>query len=330
MPGDPLLPEGVRSTTVALDDVELHVLEAGDEGPLVVLTHGFPELAFSWRHQLRPIADAGYRVVAPDMRGYGRSSRPEALDAYGIHQLTGDLVGLLDHYGDERAVFVGHDWGAIVTWHMPLLHEDRVDGVVCLSVPYTRRSQIPPMQRLRELLGDSFFYMLYFQEPDLADADMGADAATTMRRMLCGVKTSDGAPDSSLMAANDGRGFVERMPEPDGLPDWLSQAELDHYAAEFTRTGFTGGINWYRNMDANWAATPELAGATVSVPTAYIGGGRDPVAIMSPPERQVVDLHDFRGMTIVPDAGHWVQQEAPDPVNDAILDFLAEVRPPEA
>jgi pimeloyl-ACP methyl ester carboxylesterase len=304
---------------VAVNGVDLHV-EVEGEGPLVVLAHGFPELSYSWRHQLPALAAAGYRVAAPDQRGYGRSTRPEPVEAYDIEHLTGDLLGLVDALGEEQAVFVGHDWGAIVVWQLALMAPERVRGVVGMSVPFLPRPPAPPTELFRSLFGDAFFYMLYFQEPGVADADLGADPAKTMRRILAGLK----GPDPNMVMP-DGRGFVDRLPEPDGLPDWLSQAELDHYTAEFSRTGFTGGINWYRNLDRNWALTEHLAGAKVQVPSLFIGGSGDPVLLMSPPAGQEEWLADHRGTVLVDGAGHWVQQEAPGPVNDALIAFLDDV-----
>jgi pimeloyl-ACP methyl ester carboxylesterase len=315
----------IRERTIVTNGVELHVVEAG-EGPLVVLAHGFPELSYSWRHQVPALARAGYRVIAPDQRGYGRSSRPEAIDAYDIVHLTDDLLGVLDEAGEERAVFVGHDWGSMVVWQTALLHPQRVIGVVGMSVPFLPRAPMPPLDIMRAVLGDSFFYILYFQEPGVADADLARDPRQTMTRMLAGlVMPADGAAQSSLLSPNDGRGFVERIPEPDGLPGWLRQDELDHYVDEFTRTGFTGGINWYRNFDRNWELTPQLDGRKVEVPSMFIGGRLDPVLLMSPPDAPLAFLTDHRGNVLIEGAGHWVQQEKPDEVNAALLGFLDDV-----
>ncbi|HZU74754.1 MAG TPA: alpha/beta hydrolase [Acidimicrobiales bacterium] len=314
----------IRQRTVATNGVELRVTEAG-EGPLVVLAHGFPELAYSWRHQIPFLAEAGFRVVAPDQRGYGGSSRPAAVEDYDILHLTGDLVGLLDDIGEDRAVFVGHDWGSIVAWNMALLHPERVAAVVGMSVPFLPRSPLPPVQLMRQVFGSSFFYIVYFQEPGVADAELGRDPATTMRRLLAAAPRA-GALDETAMA-DDGRGFVERMQEPEALPGWLTQAELDHYSDEFSRTGFTGGLNWYRNLDRNWEMTPELSDAKVTVPSLFIGGADDPVLVMSPPSVMDGHLLDHRGTVLIPGAGHWVQQEAPTAVNTALLEFLAGIQP---
>jgi pimeloyl-ACP methyl ester carboxylesterase len=315
----------VRSRTVSTGEVDLHLLEAGGDGPVVLLAHGFPELAYSWRHQLPALARAGYRVVAPDQRGYGRSSRPAEIESYDIHHLVGDLVAVLDDIGAERAVVVGHDWGSMVASHLALLRPDRVRALVNMSVPHLARGGAAPTTVMRNVFGDNFFYMLYFQEPGVADADLGADAGRTMRRLLAGVTVRpDAAPDPGFFAA-DGRGFVDRLPEPDGLPDWLTAAELDHYVEEFRRTGFTGGINWYRNLDRNWATTEQLADANVTVPSLFVGGALDPVLLMSPPAAAHGSLTDHRGDVLVPGAGHWVQQESADEVNAALVGFLDDV-----
>jgi pimeloyl-ACP methyl ester carboxylesterase len=316
----------VPDRMVSTNGVDLHVMEAG-EGPAVVLAHGFPELAWSWRHQLPALAAAGYRAIAPDQRGYGGSSRPEAVEDYDIEHLTGDLVGLLDALDVERAVFVGHDWGSMVVWQSALLHPDRVVGVCGMSVPFVPRAPMPPTSLMRAAFGDSFFYILYFQEPGVADADLGADPATTMRRMLAGVRMGDDAAQAAeRMAAPDGRGFVDRLPEPEALPDWLSQEDLDVYVDAFRRTGFTGGINWYRNFDRNWERTPQLEGAKVTQHSLFIGGALDPVLVMTPPTISEGSLTDHRGDVVVDDAGHWVQQEKPAEVNAALIGFLDSIR----
>jgi pimeloyl-ACP methyl ester carboxylesterase len=299
------------------------VIEAGDRGaPVVVLAHGFPELAYSWRHQIPALAEAGYHVLAPDQRGYGGSSRPDAIEAYNIHELTADIVGLLDDVGAERAVWVGHDWGAAVAWNAPLLHPDRVAAVAALSVPPTPRAKIPPTQAFRKRFGENFFYILYFQEPGVADAELDGDPARTMRRMMGGHPALEDPSAAMRMLAPGPEGFIDRLPEPDGLPDWISQAELDHYISEFSRTGFTGGLNWYRNFDRNWETTPELAGATISVPSLFIGGTADPVLTFTSADRAAEVISGPYRQVMIDGAGHWLQQERPGEVNATLLDFL--------
>ncbi|HTX94501.1 MAG TPA: alpha/beta hydrolase [Mycobacterium sp.] len=308
---------------VDTNGVQLRVVEAGDPGALVViLAHGFPELAYSWRHQIPVLAEAGYHVLAPDQRGYGGSSRPDAIEAYDIHELTADLVGLLDDVGAERAVWVGHDWGAAVVWNAPLLHPDRVAAVAALSVPALPRSHVAPTKAWRKLFGENFFYILYFQEPGVADAELNSDPGRTIRRMMGGLRASGDQAAAMRMAAPGAEGFIDRLPEPDRLPDWISQDELDHYVSEFTRTGFTGGLNWYRNFDRNWETTPELAGAKITVPCLFIGGTADPVLAFTRAERASEVISGPYRQVMIDGAGHWLQQERPDEVNSALLEFL--------
>jgi pimeloyl-ACP methyl ester carboxylesterase len=308
---------------VDTNGVQLRVIEAGDRGaPVVVLAHGFPELAYSWRQQIPVLADAGYHVLAPDQRGYGGSSRPDAIEAYNIHELTADIVGLLDDVGAERAAWVGHDWGAIMVWNAPLLHPDRVAAVAALSVPVVPRAKVPPTQALRRTFGENFFYMLYFQEPGVADAELNGDPARTMRRLMGGEPALNDQSAALRMLAPGPEGFIDRLAEPDGLPDWISHDELDHYISEFSRTGFTGGLNWYRNFDRNWETTPELAGAKISVPCLFIGGSADPVLLFTRRDRAAQVITGPYREVMIDGAGHWLQQERPDEVNAHLLDFL--------
>ncbi len=289
----------VTDRIIETNGVRLRTVEAGEPGaPVVVLAHGFPELAYSWRHQIPVLAAAGYHVLAPDQRGYGGSTRPEAISDYNIAELSADVIGLLDDVGAERAVLIGHDWGAPVVWGSAQLHPDRVAAVVGLSVPPVPRAQIPPTQAFRKLFGENFFYMLYFQEPGVADAELAAiDPAKTLRRMIGGLRATGDPADAVRMIAPGSEGFIDRLPEPDGLPDWISQDELDHYADEFTRTGFTGGLNWYRNFDRNWELMADPPVATISVPALFVAGTDDPVAgLHAPrPHRRVGDRPVPRG-----------------------------------
>lgn len=194
-----------------------------------------------------------------------------------------------------------------------------------MSVPFVPRPPAPTVELLRQLFQGMWFYMLYVQEPGVADAELARDPATTMRRLLAGTSRDPAAPLDPAAMADDGRGFVDLIPEPDGLPDWLTQSELDHYVAEFSRTGFTGGLNWYRNLDRNWHLTEGLADAKVEVPSLFVGGTHDPVLAMSPPAAMDPYVTEHRGTVLVDGAGHWVQQERPAEVNAALLDFLAGV-----
>lgn len=308
--------------TVPTNGIEMYLTEAGPaDGPPVILCHGFPELGYSWRHQLPALADAGYRVVAPDQRGYGRTTRPEAIDDYDIVHLTDDLVGLLDDLGVEKAVFVGHDWGSMVVWGMAQLHPERVRAVVGMSVPFTPRGEHSIIDVLKVVMADTFFYILYFQEPGRADADLGKDPREVIRRFLGGIAGgNDGSFMRQLPAATTT--FWDWMPPAPELPAWLSAEELDVFATEFERTGFTGGINWYRNMHRNWEITPQLAGQGIDLPAAFIAGEDDPVLRMASTDAMDTALSDLRAKVLIPGAGHWVQQEKPLEVNEALLTFL--------
>lgn len=320
VPDSPPITERIIET----NGVQLRTVEAGEPGaPVVLLAHGFPETSYSWRHQIPVLAAGGYHVLAPDQRGYGGSSRPAAVEAYDIHQLTADLVGLLDDVGAQRAAWVGHDWGAAVAWNAPLLHPDRVAAVAALSVPATPRSHVPPTKAWRKIFGENFFYILYFQEPGVADAELDGDPAGFLRRMMGGGSPASGGQDALVrMTAPGPEGFVARLPEADGLPDWISEDELDHYITEFSRTGFTGGLNWYRNFDRNWETTPELDGAKISVPCLFIGGTADPVLAFTRADRASEVISGPYRQLMLDDAGHWLQQERPDEVNAALLEFL--------
>jgi pimeloyl-ACP methyl ester carboxylesterase len=311
---------------VDTNGVTLRVIEAGEHGaPVVVLAHGFPELAYSWRHQIPAIAAAGYHVIAPDQRGYGGSSRPPAVEDYDIVKLTDDIAGLLDDVGADKAVIVGHDWGSIVATNFPLLHPDRASACVSLSVPPTPRPPAPPTEQIRSSFGENFVYILYFQEPGPADTELGSDVARTMRRLFGGIRSTDGENVFLQMATPGPEGFIDRLPEPFERPDWITQDEMDHFVAEFTQSGFTGPLNWYRNMDRNWALTQTTPSATIDVPTLFIGGTADPAMALSPRDRVRDIVSGPYREVLIEGAGHWLQQERPTEVNAALIEFLAEL-----
>jgi pimeloyl-ACP methyl ester carboxylesterase len=315
----------MRTRTVTTNGATLQVTEAGEPGaPVVLLLHGFPELAYTWRHQIPVLAAAGYHVLAPDQRGYGRSSAPESVDAYTVAELSADAMGLLDDVGAERAVFVGHDFGAVVAWGAPLLHPDRIAGVVGVSVPPVPRPRVPTTQAFRRLFGDNFFYILYFQEVGPADRELDADPATTMRKLM-GLPAADDHAATARMAAPGPEGFLARIPEPGRTPPWLSADEFDHYVGEFTRTGFTGALNWYRCFDRNWELTAQPPARTITAPALFIGGAADPTLAYTPRDRvRDTVTGDYREVML--DGGHWLPEERPDDVNAALLEFLAALK----
>ena len=323
----------IRHRTLETNGIRMHVAEAGD-GPLVVLCHGFPESWYSWRHQLVALADAGYHVVAPDMRGYGQTDQPEAIEAYSLLHLVGDVVGLLDALGVATAIVAGHDWGAPVAWHAALLRPDRFRAVIGLSVPFIPRRASRPTTTMPRT-DDAIFYQLYFQEPGVAEAELGRDPRETLRRVLFGgsgdARRDPLAPGSGGvgMVRRDA-GFLGRREAPAKLPAWLSEADIDVYAGEFTRAGFRGGLNWYRNIDRNWELLAPWTGAKVTVPALFVAGDRDLVLAFRGMDRLLPALKQFvpelRQTIILPGCGHWTQQERPGEVNAAMLKFLEEVR----
>ncbi len=314
---------GMVHRTVASNGILMHVVEQG-VGPLVLLCHGFPEGWYSWRHQLAALAGAGFRAVAPDMRGYGETERPQAVDSYTLLHMVGDMVGLVAALGERSAVIVGHDWGAPVAWHAALLRPDLFRGVVGLSVPFRPRGAVQPttvMPRREKAI----FYQLYFQQPGLAEAELERDVRATIRTLLCSGFGESQAADRLAMV-DPAAGILDGMPLPSGLPAWLSEADLDHFTREFTRTGFAGGLNWYRNIDRNWELLAPFAGARITVPALYVYGDRDIVPRFPGQARIIEDLPqqvpELRGIIRLADCGHWTQQERPLKVNAALIDFL--------
>lgn len=296
---------------MAVNGIELNVVDEG-EGPLVVLCHGFPELAFSWRRQVPALAAAGYRVLAPDMRGYGRSSSPPAIEDYDIVALCGDLCGLLDACDERSAIFVGHDWGAIVVWQLAILHPERVAAVAGLSVPFLPRAPVPPVELMRSVQGEDF-YIVRFQQPGVADAELAQDVRRTLSLMLTR------ATSRTTVFRADEEGTAPQ------LPAWISEEEFAVYVEAFERTGFTGGLNWYRNFDRNWELTESVADRRVEQPAMFLTGELDVVRQFTSTEGMTDWVTDLRSNTIVPGAGHWVQQEEPEVVNTALLGFLSEL-----
>ena len=310
--------------TVTTNGIRMHLAETGS-GPLVVLCHGFPELWYSWRHQLSELAEAGFRVVVPDMRGYGRTDAPEAIDQYTIFHLVGDMVGLLDALGAEQAVIAGHDWGAVVAWHAAQLRPDRFRAVIGLSVPFRARGSARPTTLMPQT-DDAIWYQLYFQQPGVAEAEYDRNARAIFHAGK--ISISGDAPLGTRpfgMVPRHGRPFRWDAPAPP-LPAWLTEADVEFYTAEFTRTGFRGGLNWYRNIDRNWELLAPFDGLKVSVPGLYIAGARDPVQKFPGMDRHIADLAKFvpqlRRAIILPGCGHITQEERAGEVSAAMIDFL--------
>ena len=309
-------------TMIKTNGIDMAVYEMGPkDGIPVVLCHGFPELAYSWRHQLPALAAAGYRAIAPDQRGYGRTSRPETIEDYDITHLTGDLTGMLDAFGLEKAIFVGHDWGGLVVWQMPLLHPERVAGVIGVNTPFLPRAPMDPIAAMRAVYGENM-YIVYFQTPGVADALLAKDVGKVFRFFMR--KNGVTAEEYAKLPEDQRRLALVQALQTDestwpGEP-LLNAEEMKFFVDTFTHTGFTGGINWYRNFTRNWQ-TMEPYEEKVDVPCLMIMAQDD--IVLSPGmaegmERFVPDLEKV----LIRKCGHWTQQEHPDQVNAAMIDWL--------
>lgn len=299
-------------TLVSVNRVEFEVFEAGREnaGNPIVLCHGWPEHAFSWRHQMPALAAAGYHVIVPNQRGYGNSSRPAEVTDYDISKLTGDLAALLDHYGYEDAVFVGHDWGANVVWSMALLHPNRVKKIINLALPYQARTELPWIAFMEAVFGDDNYFVHFNRQPGVADAVLGENTSQFLRNMFR-KNVPPAAPEPGMMMIN-----LAEAKEPLGEPV-MSDGELAVFVSAFEASGFTGSINWYRNMDRNWQILADVD-PIIQKPALMIYGERDMI-----PKSQ--DLAEFVPHVDVVslDCGHWIQQELPQETTSAILEWLA-------
>ena len=298
---------------VPVNGVKLEVFEAGRQnaGKPIVLCHGWPEHAYSWRHQMAALAEAGYHVIVPNQRGYGNSSRPSEVTDYDIAHLSGDLVALLDHYGYDDATFVGHDWGAMVVWGLTLLHPDRVNKVINLSLPYQERGETPWIELMESVLGGDFYFVHFNRQPGVADAVFDENTYQFLRNLY--------RKNLPMVQPRPGMAFIElaRAAAPLGEPV-MSDSELAVFVAAFESTGFTGSINWYRNLDRNWHLLADVD-PIIRQPTLMIYGDRDTIAKSARlaefvPNVDVVNL----------DCGHWIQQEKPAETNQAILKWLEE------
>jgi pimeloyl-ACP methyl ester carboxylesterase len=308
---------------VDTNGIRMHVVEAGSGLP-VLLCHGFPEIWYSWRHQLRALADAGFRAIAPDQRGYGETDAPAGIEAYSLHHLIGDLTGLLDALDIQQACIVGHDWGGLLVWPMAQLAAHRVAAVVGLNTPFFPRLPMRPTQLMRAAAQGNFHYILYFQEPGVADAELGRDVRRTLRGFYQEI------PREIIEAIKDlpsgvvgpvGGGLLDRLPDaPHGT--FLTADDFEVYARAFERTGFTGPLNWYRNFDRNWETTAYLSGAKVMQPALMVTAELDPVLRPEMAVGMSTWVPNLRDTILIKSSGHWVQQEKPDEVNRALIGFL--------
>jgi epoxide hydrolase A/B len=318
---------------VEANGIRMHIAESG-AGPLVLLCHGFPESWYSWRHQLHALSDAGFHAVAPDMRGYGQTQSSQEIDQYTLFHLVGDMVDLLNVLGAQEAVIVEHDWGAPVAWYASLLRLDRFRGVVGLSVPFTPRQRFRPTTLMPQT-EDTLFYQLYFQSPGIAEAELERDVRLSIRSLPYSAsgdaRRRQGRARNSVeigMVPRQG-GFLSHLKNPESLPDWLTEEDVDSYVSEFTRTGFRGGLNWYRNIDRNWELLAPVSEMNVRVPALYIAGDLDLVLAFRGMDQVIANLSKFRpqlrGILLLPGCGHWTQQERSNEVNQAVIDFVRQI-----
>jgi pimeloyl-ACP methyl ester carboxylesterase len=310
---------------VDTNGIRLRTVVEGD-GPLCVLVHGWPESWYSWRHQIDPLVAAGYRVAVPDVRGYGGSDKPQPIEAYDMLSMTDDVRGLIDALGERQAVLIGHDWGAPIVHATAVRFPERVRAVIGLSVPHLGRGTRPAIELFRELYKGRFFYQLYFQEPGVAEAELEADPAATIRKVY--YSSSGEASREHGLLANKGPDatLLEGLLDPDPLPAWLSPDDVAYYAGEFAGSGFRGPLNRYRNWERDFHALPELATKKIEQPALFIAGTHDPVLAFLPgvslADRMDPWYGDLRGKILIEGGGHWIQQERPAEVNAALLDFL--------
>lgn len=327
--------QAVSHRFIETNGLKMHIAEQGT-GPLVLLCHGFPEFWYSWINQMSSLAAAGYRVVAPDQRGYGETDRPDAIESYTLLHLVGDMVGLLDALEEQQAVIVGHDWGANVAWQAALMRPDRFRAVAALSVPYIPRGPVTgpratlrPTEAMRKLSGNHFFYQLYFQEPGVAEAELERDVRATMRRLFYGLSGDTPPSERWHPIQHDPRSnMLDSVPDPSHLPQWLTEEDLDLHTETFQHSGFRGGLNWYRNFDRNWELLAAFSGGKIMQPSLFIYGDQDPTLEIPAMDKRIERMSEVipRLRTIVlAGSGHWVQEEHAAEVNSALLAFLQEM-----
>ncbi|MCY7289002.1 MAG: alpha/beta hydrolase, partial [Cryobacterium sp.] len=283
-----------------------------------------PRKLVSWRHQLPALAAAGFRAVAPDLRGYGATGGSKVVADYSIKALVADVTGLLDALGEQTCVLVGHDFGAVLTWNAALLAPDRFRAIVALSVPYNQRRDSPPVAAIRRAVGGSFNYIVYFQEPGVAGSELEADIPRFLRAFYY-TASAEAAPEVQRLSPRSSRTrLLDNLVEPRALPRWLNDTELSYYVEQFSRNGLAGPLNWYRNLDNNWELMKPFEGATVTHPTLFIAGEQDPVlrSTRANFDRLATTVPGLRRTAILPNCGHWVQQECASEVDRELVAFL--------
>lgn len=316
----------IEQRILNVNGIELSVHIAGPaDGPPVWLLHGFPECWYSWRHQIDALAAKGYRVHAPEMRGYGYSSAPDAPEQYDVITLCADIQGAMDLLGHQQVAMIGHDWGALIAWHLALLEPERVQVVSGMSVPFGGRPKAPAIHKMREHFADRFHYIIYFQEIGPAERELEKDIARTLRLVMHGLSNSPEPGEGLIQNKPADSGWLDGLTDPGEPPAWCPPEAFAVYVDSFQRSGFHGPLNWYRNFERSWERTAHLAGKTVDQPALFLIGDRDPVGEF--------EAHTIKRMPavvlrveshVIPDCGHWIQGEKAEAVNELLLSFLQE------
>ena len=324
----------IEFKTVKSNGINLRLAMMGD-GPLVIFCHGWPESWYSYRHQLPPVAEAGFRAVSYDVRGYGESDKPHAIEAYTMRNMTDDVVGIIDALGYKTAITIGHDWGGPIALNTAVLNEDRITATGTLSVPFNGRGPMPPLDLWKKVYKDNFFYQLYFQKEGVAESEFESD----LRRSLFitytnsdgrGMKANLEKGQSGLVPAKDkNSSFLDGMQEFEDFPDWFTEEDLDYFVSQFEISGFRGPLNRYRAQNIDWQELPELD-TKLKQPAFFVTGSLDPVNFFITSEEPLIERvkPNYENLLFAQELdgiGHWTQQEAPDEVNQSILRFLQEV-----
>lgn len=311
--------DGLKHERVRTNNIWMHIVEQG-KGPLVLLLHGFPDFWFSWRHQITHLADSGYHVVAPDMRGYGDSDTPLDPSSYSALHLVGDIIGLLDHFGEQQAFVVGHDWGATVAWHLSLFRPDRVRGVVALGVPFFPRSPTSkPLEFFKKMFGDGL-YLAQFQEPGRSEKAFARYETVTVIKKFLLITRDD-------LIAPPGIEIIDFLEAPSELPSWISEEELQVYADKFQQSGFTGGLNYYRAMDLTWELLAPWQSSKITTPIKFIVGDKD-IGFHSFGTKSYIEGEVFKSLvpnvviSVISGGHHFIQQEKAAEVTKEILSFI--------
>jgi len=317
------LPE-ITHQTLQTNGIQMHIAEAGKGFPVVFL-HGFFDMWYSWHHQLPAVAAAGFHAIAPDQRGFGETDAPSEIKSYSMKYLAADIIGLLDALNLDQCALVAHDWGTAVAWNCATYYPDRIAAMFILSQQYSSRGDEPPTVSIAKFAGDHFNFALYFQEPGVAEAELDKDPRDTILRVFYSL-SGDSPPGTIEYLFTEklaSTGILEGMPVPDKLPAWLTEADLDQFAGAFHHSGFRGGLNWYRNMDSDWQELPEVGATELKQPTSYMGGRKDATLVYAPIfDPMIANFPKLRKIIFVEDAGHWIQMESADEVNEELIHFL--------